>query len=59
MRKLTIATLALSIVFVLVMASSFANADLGVNLTVANPTINPYETQQITVTANEQGKGVV
>ena len=59
MRKLTVATLALSIIFVIVVSSSFAKADLGVNLTVADPTINPYETQQITVTANEKGTGVV
>jgi len=38
---------------------SFASASLTIDVNVAKPNISPYETQQITVSANELGAGVV
>jgi hypothetical protein len=63
MKKLTVVTLAFTAAFIVIMASSFANAsiydNLRINVTPAEASISPNDSQQITATVNEKGIGII
>lgn len=57
MKKIVLAIAVVS--FAILLSSSFANAALDADITVANANINQGSTQHITVTANQAGMGIL
>jgi len=48
-----------SVIFLVLLLASTAQAPLEITVTVQNPLINPLQTQTITATPNEPGNGIV
>jgi hypothetical protein len=57
MKKIVLAFAVVS--FVILLSSSFANAALDADITVANPQINHGASQKITVATNQGGSGIL
>lgn len=59
MKRMKIAYAFIAVSFVALLSVSMANASLDVSVTVADPQINKGESQVITATTNERGKGIL